>query len=148
MNAFAIFAIALTVVYIIYYAVTISRDLYGSKKVKSSEEETIDIPDSDDEESSTEVSEVGDGFSLSTDSQDDSSAPEKEEAPHEDKPVVSDSNVEIDEDSNTKVMFISSMEDMHPDYQYELESSEFVQCLTQGKIPADLIKMERTNDEV
>ena len=52
MKAYFIFAIALTVAYIIYYAVMIARDLYGKneEKIKSGEEE-FDVSDFDEEES-------------------------------------------------------------------------------------------------
>ena len=52
MKAYFIFAIALTVAYIIYYAVMIARDLYGKngEKIRSGEEE-FDVSDFDEEES-------------------------------------------------------------------------------------------------
>lgn len=52
MKAYFIFAIALTVAYIIYYAAMIARDLYGKngEKIKSGEEE-FDVSDFDEEES-------------------------------------------------------------------------------------------------
>ena len=41
MKAYWIFAISLTVAYIIYYAVNIVRDLYGKKEDNPSDEETL-----------------------------------------------------------------------------------------------------------
>ena len=64
MKAYFIFAIALTVAYIIYYAVMIARDLYGKngEKIKSGEEE-FDVSDFDEEES-VSVVENDKGFNM------------------------------------------------------------------------------------
>ena len=64
MKAYFIFAIALTVAYIIYYAVMIARDLYGKngEKIKSGEEE-FDVSDFDEEES-VSVVENDKGFNI------------------------------------------------------------------------------------
>lgn len=64
MKAYFIFTIALTVAYIIYYAVMIARDLYGKKgkKLKSGEEE-FDVSDFDEEES-VSVVENDKGFNI------------------------------------------------------------------------------------
>ena len=64
MKAYFIFAIALTVAYIIYYAVMIARDLYGKngEKIKSGEEE-FDVSDFDEEESVSAV-ENDKGFNI------------------------------------------------------------------------------------
>ena len=64
MKAYFIFAIALTVAYIIYYAVMVARDLYGKngEKIKSGEEE-FDVSDFDEEES-VSVVENDKGFNI------------------------------------------------------------------------------------
>ena len=43
MSPFAIFAIVLTIAYIIYYGVNISRDLYGKKGQENETEEIFDM---------------------------------------------------------------------------------------------------------
>lgn len=67
MKAYFIFAIALTVAYIIYYAVIIARDLYGKngEKNKSGEEE-FDINGFEEEES-VSVVENDKGFNIGGD---------------------------------------------------------------------------------
>ena len=45
MSPFVIFVIVLTVIYIIYYAVMITRDLYGKKEEHKSQEEVFDVGD-------------------------------------------------------------------------------------------------------
>ena len=44
MNGFWIFAIILTIAYVIYYAVTIMKDMYGKKDDTVTDEEDIDVP--------------------------------------------------------------------------------------------------------
>ena len=43
MNSYFIFAIVLTVAYIIYYAVIIAHDLYGKKGTDKPDEEVFDL---------------------------------------------------------------------------------------------------------
>lgn len=65
MRAYWIFAVCLTVVYIIYYAVNIVRDLYGKKDEKPSGEEFFEVDSVDEqEESGVRVCESERGFSI------------------------------------------------------------------------------------
>lgn len=64
MKSFIIFAIVVTVVYVIYYAVTIVRDLYGKPKDERSQAESFDVSGMADEEESVSVSESDGGFSV------------------------------------------------------------------------------------
>lgn len=57
MNSYFIFAIALTVVYIIYYAVIVVQDLYGKKGTDKPGEEIFDLDMEDTTEESIDVSE-------------------------------------------------------------------------------------------
>ena len=66
MSSFGIFTIVLVIFYIVYYAVLISRDLYGKKNTAKSEEEEFDVASLLDEETAVSVEESEDGFSLST----------------------------------------------------------------------------------
>lgn len=45
MSGFVIFALVLTFVYVVYFAVMITLDLHGKKDEKKSEEETYDVGD-------------------------------------------------------------------------------------------------------
>lgn len=63
MNAYFIFAIALTVAYVLYYAVVIAHDLYGKKGTDKPEEEVFDVGVSEEEESVT-VTESETGFNI------------------------------------------------------------------------------------
>ena len=64
MKGFVIFAVVVTVLYIIYYAVLIVQDLYGKPKDVTSKGETLDVSDMTDEDDSVTVSENEGGFSV------------------------------------------------------------------------------------
>lgn len=66
MSLFVIFAIVLTIVYIIYYGVNISRDLYGKKGQENETEEIFDVSNMSEIEEPTPVIEDGDGFFIGT----------------------------------------------------------------------------------
>lgn len=62
MCSYFIFAIALTVAYIIYFAVMIMQDLYGKKKDGKNDVEVFSVTDDPDE--GVQVSESDSGFSI------------------------------------------------------------------------------------
>lgn len=64
MSPFVIFAICLTIAYVIYYAVMITRDLYGKKEEAKSNEEVFDISNMTEEEAAVAVNESDGGFSV------------------------------------------------------------------------------------
>lgn len=64
MSSYFIFAIVLTVLYVIYYAVIIIQDFYGKKGTEKSGEEVFDLGPEDITEESVDVSENETGFSI------------------------------------------------------------------------------------
>lgn len=64
MSPYLIFAISLTIAYAIYYAVMITRDLYGNKEEAKSNEEMFDISNITEEEAAVAVNESDGGFSV------------------------------------------------------------------------------------
>lgn len=64
MSPFVIFAISLTIAYVIYYAVMITRDLYGKKEENKSNEELFDVSSITEEEAAVAVNESDGGFSI------------------------------------------------------------------------------------
>lgn len=64
MSPFVIFAIVLTIAYIIYYGVNISRDLYGKKGQENETEEIFDVSTMPKMEEPIPVTEDGDGFVI------------------------------------------------------------------------------------
>lgn len=57
MSGFVIFALVLTFVYVVYFAVMITLDLHGKKDEKKSEEETYDVGDMTNEEQPVAIEE-------------------------------------------------------------------------------------------
>lgn len=66
MSLFAIFAIVLTIAYIIYYGVNFSRDLYGKKGQENEIEEIFDMGSMSEIEKPISVTEDGDSFIIGT----------------------------------------------------------------------------------
>ncbi len=64
MSSYFIFALVLTVLYIVYFAVNIIRDLYGKKGTEKTDEEVFDLGPMDSTEESVEVSENETGFKI------------------------------------------------------------------------------------
>ena len=64
MSPFVIFAISLTIAYVIYYAVMITRDLYGKKEENKSNEEVFDVSSITEEKAAVAVNESDGGFSI------------------------------------------------------------------------------------
>ena len=58
-----IFALVLTIAYVLYYAVVVAKDLQGKKGIANSTEEVFDL-DGMEEEESVEVSETADSFQV------------------------------------------------------------------------------------
>ncbi len=71
MSAFAIFALFLTVLYVIYYSVIIMQDLYGKKDAPKSTEEEIDVSQMQETEEPMSVTESADGFRLGGEQEED-----------------------------------------------------------------------------
>ena len=64
MSPFAIFAIVLTLAYVIYYGVMISRDLTKKPSQEETQEETIEVDTFAQAEEPETVKSVGDGFQV------------------------------------------------------------------------------------
>lgn len=70
MSSYFTFALVLTVLYIVYYAVNIARDLYGKKGTEKADEEFFDLSPMDATEESVVVSENETGFSVGNETYD------------------------------------------------------------------------------
>ena len=70
MSSYLIFVLVLTAIYIIYYAVIITKDLYGKKDDAKTTEEVIDVSSMADAEESVAVEENDGGFSIGGNSYD------------------------------------------------------------------------------
>lgn len=70
MSSYLIFVLVLTAVYIIYYAVIVTKDLYGKKDDAKTTEEVFDVSGMADTEESVAVEENDGGFSIGGNSYD------------------------------------------------------------------------------
>ena len=70
MSSYLIFVLVLTAVYIIYYAVIVTKDLYGKKDDAKTTEEVFDVSNMADAEESIAVEENNGGFSIGGNSYD------------------------------------------------------------------------------
>ena len=92
MKSFVIFAIVVTVIYVIYYTVVIVQDLYGKPKEDKSQAESFDVSDLTEEEESIAVSESDGGFSVG-DNQYETAYEERQlEEPQEDNSSTAEDN--------------------------------------------------------
>ncbi|WP_288613050.1 hypothetical protein [uncultured Bacteroides sp.] len=66
MSTFGMFTIVLIILYIVYYAIIISRDIYGKKSMRRSEEEEFDVSALQEDEIAVSVEESENGFLLNT----------------------------------------------------------------------------------
>ena len=84
MSSYFIFALVLTGLYIVYYAVNITRDLYGKKGTEKTDEEVFDLG-APEEEESVAVTESESGFSIGSENYEtESTATSSETSPEED----------------------------------------------------------------
>lgn len=96
MDSYFIFAIVLTVVYILYYAVIIALDLYSKRGTGQKDEEVFDIGSMDATEESVDVSENETGFSIGGEEYD---TEVKDVTENETAPVTDNSRTEQKEDT-------------------------------------------------
>lgn len=82
MKAYFIFAIVLTVAYLVYYAVVIVQDLYGKKGTGKTDEETFDLGVPEEDESVT-VTESDTGFNIGNEQYETDAIPTASPAPQE-----------------------------------------------------------------
>lgn len=83
MNSYFIFALVLTVAYVIYYAAVITHDLYGKKGTDKKDEEVFDIGAPEVEEESVAVTESETGFSIGDENYDTENETTVQETPPE-----------------------------------------------------------------
>lgn len=148
MSVFGVFATVLTIIYVIYYAWMIGRDLYGKKDQQTSKQETFEFTTEETEEMITEVREKGDGFSFSSDP--DEKETEVEAENHNE--TTESQEEEADEDINAPTqadhaiitLYKEGMEEIKPEHSKVFESSEFITALMNvDTVPGNLLKTTR-----
>ena len=154
MSAFIIYAIVLTLAYIIYYSAMITKETYAAKGQVSDSSETFDVGDMNDHIESVSVHESKHGFYLG-----DSEAEEEDKITEEViTDVVGDDN-EGDKESETKDSTPSlaeqhaesaeaQMEDILPEFSDEFEPDEFDAVLLNPANTVPVIITTDTRDEL
>lgn len=167
MSPFLIFAFILTVLYIIYYAVIITQDVYKKKDQTNTEEvESFDVSQMNDEDKPIEVSEDEKGFTLKTSTGELIKAEEtlpQESVPLNPMGTAQPNNVPInvpnkdlynpdevtDKENNVRMTFISDENEISPEYSLQLDKNEFKQALLRkGKTHNLIKKIEVKRNEI
>lgn len=148
MSVFGVFATVLTIIYVIYYAWMIGRDLYGKKDQQTSKQETFEVASEETEEVITEVREMGDGFSFSTDPKEEK--PEVEVEDHNETIESQEEETDEEETPPTQAdhaivtLYNEGMEEIKPEHSKVFESSEFITALMNvDTVPGNLLKTTR-----
>ena len=137
MSPFMIFAVVLTFAYIVYFAVTIMRDLYGKKdEGQKHESETIEVAGMTDEESPVSVSEDESGFHIGDD--DDDTPQYTEQVYGDGVRVIEPSGYAPSDEDDTQQgghtpmisaqlneEFAEEADELKPDYEFEATPAEY-----------------------
>ena len=144
MKSFVIFAIVVTIIYVIYYTVIIVQDLYGKPKDEKSQGESFDVSDMTDEEESIAVSESDGGFSVGDNQYETAYEPTEEAAAtaEESKPHV----LEKIQSAIEKKMEEVNTTYSDPMYSEELNNTIIARGLRHNG--RDMVKVESLNNEI
>lgn len=148
MSVFGVFATVLTIIYVIYYAWMIGRDLYGKKDQQTSKQETFEFTTEETEEMITEVREKGDGFSFSSDPEEEETEVEAENhnetTESQEEEADEEINAPTQADHAIITLYKEGMEEIKPEHSKEFESSEFITALMNiDTVPGNLLKTTR-----
>ena len=143
MKSFVIFAIVVTIIYVIYYTVIIVQDLYGKPKDEKSQGESFDVSDMTDEEESIAVS-VGDNQYETAYEEKQLAEPTEEAAAtaEESKPHV----LEKIQSAIEKKMEEVNTTYSDPMYSEELNNTIIARGLRHNG--RDMVKVESLNNEI
>ena len=132
MSPFAIFAIVLTLAYIIYYGVMISRDLTRKPGQETTDEESIEVEDFAQTDQPVKVSSVGDGFQIGD-------RPAYQPEPPVGSVVTLDDDGNVSEEGLDNVMSsemqrrigeaVEEMEDIEVDSQPEVDADTYAKTM-------------------
>ncbi|MCQ2147613.1 MAG: hypothetical protein MJZ16_08865 [Bacteroidales bacterium] len=154
MSAFVIYAIILTLVYIVYYSAMVTREMYARKDQVSDTTETFDVGGMNDQIESVAVNESKNGFYLG-----DTVAEEEDQVNEENiTDVVDEDQVSVlgtgqasDEPSEAELYAESAeamMEDIEPEFPAQYEPDEFDLILLNPSNTVPVIITTDTRDEL
>lgn len=129
MSAFTIYAIVLTLAYVIYYSAMITKEAYARKDQGSDTTETFDIGGMNDQIESVTVNESKDGFYLGDPDTDDGDNVNEEsitEMSDEDQVSVEGKDPELPSQAEQRAATVGEMmEEITAEYSDEFEPDEF-----------------------
>lgn len=131
MKAYFIFVLVLTVAYIVYYAVMITKDLHGNGEKKKSEEEEFDVSEFDAEES-VSVVENDKGFNIGDNEYETHYIDETQNVSEETNPTEEKPKQDVIEALNNKVK--ANMEETQVTFSNPYNSAELYKLMIQNGI--------------
>ena len=151
MKSFVIFAIVVTIIYVIYYTVIIVQDLYGKPKDEKSQGESFDVSDMTDEEESIAVSESDGGFSVG-DNQYETAYEEKQLAePTEEAAATCGKRASLMCLQKIQSAIEKKMEEVNTTYSDPMYSEELNNTIIARGLRhngRDMVKVESLNNEI
>ena len=149
MKSFVIFAIVVTIIYVIYYTVIIVQDLYGKPKDEKSQGGIV-VSDMTDEEESIAVSESDGGFSVG-DNQYETAYEEKQlaEPTEEAAATAEESKPHVLEKIQSAIE--KKMEEVNTTYSDPMYSEELNNTIIARGLRhngRDMVKVESLNNEI
>ncbi len=141
MSPFAIFAIVLTVAYIIYYAYIITKDLYGIKDQHKEDAESFDVSNMVEDEAPISISEHPDNYNGEDDEFTEVISdglhiyePNGNNTPQVQEETPSEEKKEKTTSEQLNQTHGAELEDIDAESSFTLESSEFHDYLNQKHI--------------
>ena len=152
MSPFVIFVIVLTIIYIIYYAVMITRDLYGKKEDHKTQEEVFDVSDMV-EEAAVSVHESDNGFSVADKEYETLNLHDENEAPSSTDGESGDAKSEKQSPKNVAEnlahKFEKKSDEIQPSMSDGMYADDFYQTLLNGnRTNRPQIKIEHIRNEL
>ena len=150
MKSFVIFAIVVTIIYVIYYTVIIVQDLYGKPKDVKSQGESFDVSDMTDEEESIAVSESDGGFSVG-DNQYETAYEEKQLAEPTEKAAATAEESKPHVLEKIQSAIEKKMEEVNTTYSDPMYSEELINTIIARGFctnSRDKVKVESLNNEI
>lgn len=131
MKVYFIFVLVLTVAYIVYYAVMITKDLHGNGEKKKSEEEEFDVSEFDAEES-VSVVENDKGFNVGDNEYETRYIDKTQNVSEETNPTDEKPRQDVIEALNNKVK--ANMEETQVTFSNPYNSAELYKLMIQNGI--------------
>jgi len=153
MSAFIIYAIILTLAYIIYYSAMITRDSYATKGQTSDTTETFEVSDMNGQIESVEVNESDHGFYIGDEISEDEDTVGKEDITNvedEDR-FIPETETEQSAPSPAEQhaeTVEARMEDIQPEFTDEFEPDEFDMILLNPSNTVPVIITTDTRDKL